>query len=89
MIFKRYKEAIEEFKKALELDRYAYFVYQTFIKMGICHYYLEDYAFAKENLENGIEYIKSCMCDREKKEYWSKRANKYLIKIKTLLLEVV
>jgi tetratricopeptide (TPR) repeat protein len=87
MIFKRHKEAIEEFKKAIELDRYGWFVYQTFIKMGICYYYLEDYALAKENIEIGIESTKSCMCDLETKEYWAKRANKYLIKIKTLLLE--
>jgi tetratricopeptide (TPR) repeat protein len=88
MIFKRYEEAIEEFKNALELDRYGYFVYQTFIKMGICYYYLEEYALAKESLETGMEYTQSCMCDLEKKEYWMKKANKFLVKIKTILIEM-
>jgi len=87
MMFKRYKKAIELFKEALNLERYGHFVYQTFIKLGICYYNLEEYDLAKECLEEGIEHTHSCLCDQEKKEHWLEKANTYMLKIKELSIK--
>ncbi|MFX1268356.1 MAG: hypothetical protein ACFFAK_10395 [Promethearchaeota archaeon] len=84
MMFKKYKEAVELFKEALNLERYGHFVYQTFIKLGICYFNLEEYDLAKECLEQGIEHTHSCLCDQEKKEHWLEKANIYMLKIKEL-----
>jgi tetratricopeptide (TPR) repeat protein len=87
MMFKRYKEAVELFREALNLDRYGHFVYQTFIKLGICYFNLEEYGLAKECLEQGIEHTHSCLCDQEKKEHWLEKANRYMFKIKELSIK--
>ncbi|MFX0027201.1 MAG: hypothetical protein ACFE8M_12375, partial [Candidatus Hermodarchaeota archaeon] len=87
MMFKKYKEAVELFKEALNLDRYGHFVYQTFIKLGICYFNLEEYDLAKECLEQGIEHTFSCLCDHEKKEHWLEKANRYIFKIKELSIK--
>ncbi|MFW9829865.1 MAG: tetratricopeptide repeat protein [Candidatus Thorarchaeota archaeon] len=82
MIFKHYKKAIELFKTAIGLEPYGFFVYQTFIKMGICFYHLKEYDLSIQMLEQGKDYTHSCLCEMEKKEHWLKKANNYLLKIK-------
>ncbi|MFX1498897.1 MAG: hypothetical protein ACFFBH_15335 [Promethearchaeota archaeon] len=86
MMFKHYKKAIELFKTAISLEPYGFFVYQTFIKMGICYYYLKEYDLATQMLEQGKDYTHSCLCEMEKKEHWLKKANNYLLKIKQIEL---
>jgi len=82
LMFKRYKEAIELFKEAINLDRYGFYIYQTFIKMGMSYYHVGEFDLAMQFLEDGIDYTRSCLCDLEKKGHWLKKANDYLLKIK-------
>ncbi|MBD3196408.1 MAG: tetratricopeptide repeat protein [Candidatus Lokiarchaeota archaeon] len=82
--FEMFEEAIEKYKKGIELNPDGFYLYQTFPRLGECYYKLGEYDLAKQYLEKGLETISSCCCENEKKDIWDKKARKYLYKLKKL-----
>ncbi|MFW9819706.1 MAG: tetratricopeptide repeat protein, partial [Candidatus Thorarchaeota archaeon] len=78
---KKYEKAIEEFQKAIELNSNDWFLYQTYIKLGICHKELGNHDFALRNLKKGKELTKKSTSDIETKQKWLKISNLFLTEI--------
>ncbi|MFX0140998.1 MAG: tetratricopeptide repeat protein, partial [Candidatus Hodarchaeota archaeon] len=55
MNFGDYDTALKEFSRAIEVESEGDFVYQTYIKLGICYKELEKYDLAVVNLNKGKE----------------------------------
>ncbi len=70
MYFEEYEKAAEQFQKAIKMSNFGWFIYQTYIKLGICYKELENYELAIENLKRGKEYTDKCFCDFETKRKW-------------------
>ncbi len=67
---KEYEKAIEEFQKAIEIDSNAWFIHQTYIKIGICYAALENIELAVQNLKIGKELTSNLISDFESKSKW-------------------
>ena len=78
---KKYEKAIEEFQKAIELKSNEWFIYQTYIKLGICYEALGKYDFAVRNLKKGKELTKKSTSDTETKQKWLKISDLLLTEI--------
>ena len=79
MYFEEYEEAIKRFLKALLMGKSEWYVYQTYIKMGICYKALGNGDLASKNLEKGKDIIKkSTTNDYDIKERWLAIANLFL-----------
>ncbi|MFX1320525.1 MAG: tetratricopeptide repeat protein [Promethearchaeota archaeon] len=70
MNFEEYEKAVEQFQKAIKMSSFGWFIYQTYIKLGICYKELENYKLALKNLKRGKEYTNKCFCDYETKRKW-------------------
>ncbi|MFX1327274.1 MAG: tetratricopeptide repeat protein [Promethearchaeota archaeon] len=70
IILKEYKKAIEEFQKAIEIDSNAWFIHQTYIKIGICYVALENIKLAVQNLKIGKKLTSNLISDFESKNKW-------------------
>ena len=82
MNFEEYDKAIESFQNAIELSSNGWFIYQTYIKLGICFKELGNFELALEYLRNGKEYTNKCFCDHELKQKWLAIADIFLTDIK-------
>ncbi|MFX1304689.1 MAG: tetratricopeptide repeat protein [Promethearchaeota archaeon] len=78
MYFEKYEEAVKQFQKAIKMSNFGFFIYQTYIKLGICYKELENYELALENLKMGKEYLDKCFCDFETKQKWSTIADLFI-----------
>lgn len=87
MMFNEYKEAIKEFQKALKLEPYGFFSYETCIKMGNCYKELGKYDLATEYIEKGKMISNRMICELETKTCWIEKAENYLSEIKKLKQE--
>jgi tetratricopeptide (TPR) repeat protein len=83
MNYQEYAKAVEQFQKAIKLSGSGWFIYQTYIKMGICFKELEDYELAVEYLKKGKEYTNKCFCDYELKKKWLIIADIFLTDIES------
>jgi tetratricopeptide (TPR) repeat protein len=81
MNYSEYKYAIEQFQKAIELNDQEWFLYQTYIKLGICYKEIENYKLAIENLNKGKDYTEKSNADQETKQKWLTIAELFLIDI--------
>lgn len=70
MYYEEYESAAEKFQKAIELSNYGWFLYQMYIKLGICFKELGNKKLAIENLKKGKKYTNKCFCDFETKRKW-------------------
>ena len=70
MNYEEYEKAAQQFQKAIELSSNEWFIYQTYIKLGICFKELGDYQQATEYLKKGKEYTNKCFSDYELKKKW-------------------
>ncbi|MHA2394106.1 MAG: hypothetical protein ACXAEX_19395 [Promethearchaeota archaeon] len=86
MASEEYKLAIERFQTVIELDPKGWYLYQTYIKLGICYRELEDYDLAIKNLKKGKELIDFSPSDNETKQIWHSYADPFIAEI-TVLLE--
>ncbi len=81
MNFGYYDEAIREFSRAIEIESEGDFVYQTYIKSGICYKELENYDLAVKNLNKGKELSNKISNDIDAKQKWLSIANLFLNEI--------
>ena len=70
MYYEEYEKAVNKFQKAIELSNFGWFLYQMYIKLGICYKELGNKELAIENLKKGKEYTYKCFCDYETKKKW-------------------
>jgi len=73
MAFKEYDEAKKRFLKALVLSKDEEYVYQTYIKLGICYKALgnqQDLALAVKNLKKGKEIANKSSINPDTKQKW-------------------
>ncbi len=85
LAFNEHKLAIEEFLKAIELDPNSWYVYQTYVKLGICYRELEEYKLALEHLTKGEELIEQSPSDNDTKQMWHSYAQPFIEETKVLL----
>ncbi|MFW9826432.1 MAG: hypothetical protein ACFFEY_02310 [Candidatus Thorarchaeota archaeon] len=84
MFFKDYKHALEEFQRTIKLNKESWFIYQTYIKMGICNNILGNIPQAVEFLNKGKEYTNRSSSDPGTKKKWVIIANLILAEIEQL-----
>jgi tetratricopeptide (TPR) repeat protein len=82
MTFKEYEKAIKEFQKAIEINVDDWFIYQTYIKIGICYTALEKFSKANQNLKKGKELAGKIISDLESKSKWLAITDLFLEEIK-------
>ncbi|MFX1567433.1 MAG: tetratricopeptide repeat protein [Promethearchaeota archaeon] len=87
MYFTDYKSAIKEFEKSIEISSNDWYVYQTYIKLGICYKELENYDLAKEYFQKGLKATEESSIDQETKTKWSTIATLFLAEIEQLEAE--
>ncbi|MFX0105176.1 MAG: hypothetical protein ACFE75_06770 [Candidatus Hodarchaeota archaeon] len=87
MYFTDYKIAINEFEKSIEISSDDWYVYQTYIKLGICYKELENYELATDYFRKGLEAIEQSTIDQESKIRWSTIANLFVAEIEQLKAE--
>jgi tetratricopeptide (TPR) repeat protein len=85
MAFSDYELAINKFQRAIELDSTGWYIYQTYIKLGICYRGLEDYDLALEYLKKGEELINQSPSDNDTKEMWHSYTTPFIEEIKALI----
>jgi tetratricopeptide (TPR) repeat protein len=83
MNYEEYEKAVKQFQKAIELSSEGWFIYQTYIKLGICFKELGNYELAVEYLKKGKEYTNKCFCDFELKKKWLIIADIFLTDMKS------
>lgn len=87
MFFSEHEAAIDEFLKAMEMSKNDWYVYQTYIKLGICYKELENYELAIENLQKGKELTNKSSSDIDTKRKWLAISNLFLAEIEQIEAE--
>lgn len=88
MFFDDYKQALEQFQKVRELDKESWFIYQTYIKMGICYKVLGNFREAIVYLNKGKGFKNKALSDLETKRKWEIIADLILAEIEQLKLDL-
>ncbi|MHA1916099.1 MAG: hypothetical protein ACW986_14435 [Promethearchaeota archaeon] len=70
LTFRKYEQAIKEFQKAIEIDAHDWYIYQSYIKVGICYTALENFELGLQNLKRGKELTSKIISDLESKNKW-------------------
>ncbi len=81
LYFDEFEEASKKFLKAILLNDQGWFIYQTYIKLGICYLALEKYDLAEKNLEMGKTIIKQNKNHFETDQNWLIIADLFLTEI--------
>ncbi|MFX1241897.1 MAG: tetratricopeptide repeat protein [Promethearchaeota archaeon] len=84
MYFEEYEEAAKRFVKSMVLGSREWYIFQTYIKLGICYKTTGKLDLAVDNLKKGIELTKKNVKDPETKQKWLTIANLFLSEIKPL-----
>ncbi len=85
MAFNDHELAIDKFQRAIELDPNSWYIYQTYIKLGICYRALDDYDLAFEHLTKGRDLIDQSPSDLDTKQMWHSYAKPFIKEIKVLV----
>ena len=85
MYFEDYEEAVKEFQRSLEIASDDWYIYQTYIKLGICYFELEKNDLASDNLLKGMELSNEPSFDLDTKQKWIKLAEFYHSQIELFL----
>ena len=83
MNYEEYEKAVEQFQKAIELSSSGRFIYQTYIKLGICFKEVGNFELALEYLKKGKEFTNKCICDHDLKKKWLVIADIFLTEIES------
>jgi len=70
MYFEEYKEATKKFVKAMVLGSHDWYIYQTYIKLGICYKVLGNLELGVENLKKGKNLVNKSINDPDTKKKW-------------------
>ena len=84
MSFQDYKNAKNEFLKSIETSSDDWYIFQTYIKLGICDKELGNLELALENLKKGKNFIGKSRSDEETKQKWLQIADLFLAEIELL-----
>ncbi|MFX0043221.1 MAG: hypothetical protein ACFE8L_09935 [Candidatus Hodarchaeota archaeon] len=84
MYFEDYEEAAKKFLKAIVIGSDDWYIYQTYIKLGICYKALENYDLALQNLKKGKELTNKRVKDVESKQKWTAIADLFLTELNEL-----
>ncbi|MFX0104593.1 MAG: hypothetical protein ACFE75_03770 [Candidatus Hodarchaeota archaeon] len=84
MNFEEYDKAINEFLTTIEIGSNNWYIYQTYIKLGICYKELKDFNSASENLNKGKELTNKFLIDIDTKRKWLTIAELFLAEIEHL-----
>jgi len=84
MHYEDYDKAIIEFMKAIETSQDNWFIFQTYIKLGICDKELGNFEIALENLNKGKKFLEKSRSDEETKQKWRQIADLFLAEIEFL-----
>ena len=84
MYFEEYEEAAKKFVKSMVLGANEWYIFQTYIKLGICYKTIGNLDLAMENLRKGIELTKKNVKDPETKQKWLSIANLFLSDLKPI-----
>ena len=87
MFFGEHEAAIKEFQKVIEISSNDWYVYQTYIKLGICYKELENYDLAIENLQKGKILTDKSSSDIDTKRKWLAISNLFLAEIEQIEAE--
>jgi len=82
--YEEYEKAVDQFQKAIELSSSGRFIYQTYIKLGICFKELENYELAIDYLKKGKEFTYKSTSDHEIKQKWIIIADIFLAEIESI-----
>ena len=82
--FGEYEEALKEIKKALDINPYGWYTYNSYYFMAKCYMELGNYDLARESLEKGQYATKTCFCDIEMRKEWHEKKLKLLAQIDEL-----
>ena len=81
MYFEEYEEAAKKFLKAIMIGEDDWYIYQTYIKLGICYKALKDYDLALKNFKKGRALAKKSKSDPEMRKKWFIIINLFLAEI--------
>jgi tetratricopeptide (TPR) repeat protein/predicted transcriptional regulator len=84
MYFEDYADAAKKFLRAIVIGSDDWYIYQTYIKLGICYKALGNYDLALKNLKKGKELNKKSRHDPETKEKWLKIVDLFLAEVAQL-----
>ena len=70
MYFEEYEEATKKFVKAMVLGSHEWYIYQTYIKLGICYKVLGNLELGIENLKKGKNLVNKSINDPNTKKKW-------------------
>jgi tetratricopeptide (TPR) repeat protein len=87
MYFEEYEKAIKQFLKVLEITSTDWYIYQTYIKLGICYKELKKYDLAGEYLEKGKELTNKSTNHLDTKRKWVVIADLFLAETEQLMAE--
>jgi tetratricopeptide (TPR) repeat protein len=81
MYFEEYEEAVKRFLKAMVIGIDDWYIYQTYIKLGICYKSLANYDLALKNLKEGKNLANKSTSDPETKQKWIAISDLFLSEI--------
>ena len=84
MYFENYEDAVDQFREALKLVEDGWYIYQTYIKLGICYKELGISELAAKHLNKGKEFTKKSSIEADIKQKWFKIADLFLAEIELL-----
>jgi len=85
MSFQDYENAKNQFLKSIEISSDDWYIFQTYIKLGICDRELGNLESALENLKRGKKFIEKSRSDEDTKQKWLQIADLFLAEIELML----
>ena len=82
--FGEYEKALKEIQKALELEPYGWFSYNSYLQRAKCYKETGKYDLARESLEEGVSAINTCYCDIQMRKEWKEKKIKLLAEMDEL-----
>ncbi|MFW9826549.1 MAG: tetratricopeptide repeat protein [Candidatus Thorarchaeota archaeon] len=81
MFFEEYEEAVKKFLKAIVINPNDWYIYQTYIKLGICYKALGNNDLALKNLNTGKKLANKSSIDHYTRQKWISIADLFLVDI--------
>jgi tetratricopeptide (TPR) repeat protein len=79
-----YEKAKKEFLKVIKIDPNNWYIFQTYIKLGISYKELGNLKLALKNLKKGKSFTKKCSCTTDTKQKWLAIADLFIAEIESL-----